>query len=263
MRVALLARCLVVVVTLCCVLPVAVAQEGTAPPTVGAVEQLAAQASTAYEAGQFVQAIGYYLRAHQLQPTAAILYNIAYIYDRKLDEPASAVSFYRRYVQSPDADPGAIERASVRIEELKPRLEAQVRASETPLPPSLPVRTQAEPRTPEPSRGMSGQSIGGWVTLAVGLGCLAGSGTFGWLAQKTHDDFSEATSLSDAGSLRERGESQALVTDVLLGVGSAGVLTGLILLLSDTPDTDAIVEGPRVDIRLGSSGAMVLFGGSL
>ena len=61
---------------------------------------------TAYRLGYYDQAIEAFTRAHGIDPTPNLLYNIAQSYWKKGDK-AQALAFYRRYL---DADPGAPDR---------------------------------------------------------------------------------------------------------------------------------------------------------
>lgn len=236
----------VVAVSLCAVGAPARAQPGG--NTVEQVEQLAAAARAAYGSGQFEAAIGYYLRAYRLDPAGALLYNIAYVYDKKLNETGLAIAYYRRYVQATDAEPDVVERAIERIGQLKRR------------PDIGPVNRPTRPNPPDPVRqsggGMSGQGIGGIVMTGLGVLSLAGGATFAALASGDDTAITEATSLVTAGKHREAGQDRALIADVMFGVGGAAVVTGIILLATDT--------GPvRVGTAPISGGALFTLGGSL
>jgi tetratricopeptide (TPR) repeat protein len=232
------------------------------PPNdpVSEVEELAAEARGAYGEGRFDAAIGFYLRAYRLEPAAALLYNIAYVYDKKLSEPALAVAYYRRYVQAPDAEPDVVERAIQRIGELKKR-------------PAVPLNpaTSSQPTTPtflvRPGQVRTGgQVVGGWVTFGVGVLGLAGAATMSVLASDTLDKLETETELQRAHSLRDTGKSRALAADVMWGAGGAAVVIGLVLVITadddrqsaSTPGTGLQLSGALVE-----GGGLVLIGGAL
>ncbi len=238
--------------------PAPAASQGPPGDTLSQVETLAAEARAAYSAGQFEAAIGYYMRAYRLEPAGALLYNIAYVYDKKLNEPELAVAYYRRYVQSSDAEPDVVERAIQRIRVLKRRANVGVVDPDTKPNPN----PRPDPR-PGPSGGLSGQAIAGWVTVGVGVVGVVGAGTLSLLAK---DDFeaelaAQQPDLARADDLRSTGRGQALVADILWGVGGVAVAAGLVVALTaDESDTRGSVN---VGIGPVGDGAMITIGGSL
>lgn len=209
-----------------------------------AAEALAADARTLYESGQYAQAITAYVKAHRLAPAGALLYNIAFIYDQKLNENELALDFYRRFIRSPDADPALMERANQRIAELKavaasPGTDGVPALAELgPTATSEPVVTGSAVVTNQPEPGGRPMRTAGWVLTGVGFAAAATGVVFGVLAQSTHEDFENAHSLNDKLDLSDTGETQALTGDVLMGVGAAALVAGVVLLIVDaTSDT--------------------------
>ena len=93
------------------VLLVELASAGTAradgaPTSVHTVEELTNRAYDQTSAGSHAEAIATYMKAYEISKAAAILYNIAAIYDRKLHERTLAIEYFRRYLQAPDAESG-------------------------------------------------------------------------------------------------------------------------------------------------------------
>lgn len=254
-----------VATTICLVLSLALPAAAQTPPdSLDQVEELAQQARQAYKAGRFESAIGFYLRAYRLEPAGALLYNIAYVYDRKLGERDLAVEYYRRYVQASDAEPDVVERAMVRVRELKKRT-TRIRVvddGKDPLP------TDGRPGdgngvgVKKGGGGLSGQALGGWVTFGVGAGALVGWGTMSGLAFKSSRDQEVETDLDRRHSLQDTGETQALVADILLGVGLACTVTGLVLAL-----TASSYDSASGQVHLGGApirgGALFTIGGTL
>ena len=83
------------------------------------VEALAQEASELVRSGEFHGGSGRYEEAYGIEPAAALLYNIAFVYDRKLDDPRSARAYYERYLLAPDAEPDGSARARHRLVDLK------------------------------------------------------------------------------------------------------------------------------------------------
>ena len=82
------------------------------------IEQLADRGLRLFQAGDFKGAVKAYREAYQFEPVGALLYNIAFIYDKKLDDPLLALDYYRRFVNAPDADRDTRLAAYERIVEL-------------------------------------------------------------------------------------------------------------------------------------------------
>src|SRR5262249_3618072 len=78
-------------------------------------EAIAAQAFELYNKGEYVRAITLYLKAYQAEPAAAIIFNVARIYDQKLHDRVLAIDYYQRYLSAPDAEPELVQRANERI----------------------------------------------------------------------------------------------------------------------------------------------------
>jgi len=225
-----------------------------APATVesASAESLAADARAHYEAGRFEQAVSTYLRAWRLEPAAGLLYNVAVIYDRKLDEPELALDFYRRYIKAEDADPAAVERAMARIRALKA-------APKEPTPVSAPTVPTVESALPAPSAPPDeGRRTAGWVLMGSGGAALVTGGVLAMLASNTHEDFEAAKTVDEKRSTRETGESYALAADVSFGLAAVLVGVGAWLLVGES-------NGPSVDVTLapGARGLTLSAGGAL
>lgn len=223
------------------------------------VETLAAKAKAHYKAGRFNDAISVYLEAYQVSPAAGLLYNVAHIYDRKLDELDLALQFYRRYVGDPTASPEGVRKANLRIQELKAeKKKREVAAMARPKPP---VAQPPPPVVTKPIRPTSNkQKTAGWVAIGVGVAAAGAGAVFGIQAQGSADDFDSANDLTTKKNARDDGQSQALLADILYGVGAVSAITGVVLLLTaDDDDATAWQLGPTSD----GTGAAVYWGGSL
>ncbi len=219
------------------------------------VEALARRASELYKAEQYTEAVSVYLQAWQAAPAAALLYNVAHIYDRKLGERELAIDFYRKYITSPDADPTAVARATERIQVLK---QQQAEAAAAPKP--APVVTAPPPDPPpvvtQPAEPPSGRRRAvGWILAGTGTALLAGGGVLGYVARTDADAFADSTDLDEKRSHRDSGQSKALAADVMMGVGLAAGITGAVLLL--------IGDDAPAPVTVGAGPGFLVIGGSL
>lgn len=82
-------------------------------------EKYAAAAYEAYQGGEPAEAVSLYRRAYDVVASAAMLYNMARIYDARLLDRPLAITFYRRYVADPGAVADLIRTANQRLLELK------------------------------------------------------------------------------------------------------------------------------------------------
>lgn len=222
------------------------------------IEQLADRGLRLFQAGDFKGAVKAYREAYQFEPVGALLYNIAFIYDKKLEDYQLALDYYRRFVNAPDADQGTRISAYERIIEIRDLLEElkEVKGG-----------TGAEgggddppPTKPPPPPPESNQALVGWIVTGTGAGVAILGGVFGLLASQTHADFEEANA-ADRPDLRETGESQALIADIGMGVGAAAIITGLVLVLT-APDAPETTEATGVHIGPSATGFGLSIGGA-
>src|ERR1700729_920445 len=83
------------------------------------VEQLAEKAYQQHAAGKYAESIATYLKAYEISKASETLFNVATIYDRKLNERELAEDYYRRYIRQPDANPDLVRRATERLTTMK------------------------------------------------------------------------------------------------------------------------------------------------
>ena len=235
---------------------------------VEAVEQLAQRARSAYGVKQYTKAISYYLKAYRLAPAGALLYNIAYIYDYKLNERSLAISFYRKYISSEDADPDVVGRATSRLGVLKKQ--------KSPVNTDTVVDSKSNQRTIDGTRNqvdvrrprqfsrpeMSTQSTWGWTMLGLGGATLAAGGIVGALAAQQHNNFVGAQDFSEKRQFQESGKSRALTADILMGFGAVAATTGLVLLFTDNNDQAARSKSSSLNMALGNQGGMLFYSGA-
>jgi tetratricopeptide (TPR) repeat protein len=195
------------------------------------VEALAQEAKSMVGASLYEEAIARYMQAYHLQPAGLLLYNVAFIYDKKLGDAALAVEFYRRYLRSYEPDVGMVRRTLSRLRELKGAAE------------SLDGRRRAE-------RALSGDPDGdwniGWITVGSGGAVLTGGLAVGVLSLKTTQQFDATNDPVLRKGLAAKGGQQALAANILMGLGGAILATGVVLLLLDGDDQDEARAQERI-----------------
>ena len=247
------------------------------------VERLSEEAHHHHQAGDFAKAVGAYMRAHQLHPAAELLYNVAYIYDVNLQELALALRFYKRYVGAEGADPVLVERALVRVAEIKVLLEAKTRAEDkaradekAQLQREAAARERAQEkarRKPPVARELpqvevraesgGGAKLAGWVTLGLGGASLVTGIALALVSDGKFADFAASTDLSAKQGLRDEGRALALAGDILIGAGAVAVVTGIIVVATSGSGGATTTEGVRVGARPTSGGGLLTLGGTL
>jgi tetratricopeptide (TPR) repeat protein len=239
-------------------------------------DALAKDARGHYDQGRFEQAVASYLKAYRQSPSAGFLYNVAVIYDRKLNEGGLAIDFYRRYIVADDADPAAVERATARIKALKSVAAAEpVPVEPAPAPASRPAATTEPESTasvsPAPADGetaTSGRKIAAYTLMGIGGAALVGGVALGVLASTVEDKYAKAETVGDKKNMQSLGRSEALAGDLLMGGGVALAGVGLVLLLTGGGDSapkaaPAAESEPEVGFSPLPGGFAVFFGGAL
>lgn len=207
------------------------------------VEALAQAAFAQAQKGEYSEAIALYLKAHQLRPTATLLYNVAAIYDRRLHDKELAVEYYTKFLKSTDGEPELIEKANRRLIELRTEpSEAEkpgaTAAAEEPA-------TGKPLREPEPRESTTGtrtdgsaeatsdwKNTAGWVFVVSGA-AVAGVGLgFGGLAlrdKQTSDDECTSRGCTEAGLDQiDRGQKYALISTIGVAAGAALAVGGFV-----------------------------------
>lgn len=217
-------------------------------------EWLSARAEEAFSEGRFSDAIKLYLDAWEAVPSAAILYNVAFIYDRRLQDPDLAIQYYDRAAASPDADASLVEKARARV--------AAIRAERGKKPPP------PDPQ-PDPEPDSAPLPLGPILVMGGGGVLLIGGVAMGFVASSTEDDFQSARTVADKRSLQSSGQTQALVADLLMVGGILTAAGGFLWYLLDAPASEQRVDvtnesrGLRVEPMFVPGGAGVSIGGSL
>lgn len=220
---------------------------------VSASDQEAAKAhylagSSYYDAANYADAVKEFNEAYRLSKRPDLLYNIALGYER-LSDFDNAISTLRRYlvekVNAPDRN--MIESRIRNLEKLResrtpfnpgPLPEPQNDAKPTPNATPNPT-PQPEPTTqPKAKRSLGTLGYAGIGTGSLGAVLLLSSIGTGVVAKQKSDDLLAAcpTKMNCDPALKptqQQGRRLALATDVLIGVGTVAVVTGVVLIVVD------------------------------
>lgn len=236
------------------------AQDGTTATTPANDEKkaqtLSDQGYEAYQKGDYAKAVAMYLESYKLVPTAEILYNVASIYDKKLNDPNLAVEYYRRYNASPDAKGELIAKATARISTLS-NPESKAPPSST----STATTPRAEP--PPPQESGSGLRTAGIVTGVVGLAAVGAGAITGVLASGKHSDSGCSDGVCRSEEARNDEKDAASLADVstiTFIAGGALILGGAAMYLlapkrttmeasRKAPSTGTWHLAPRADLH--------------
>lgn len=215
----------------------------------------------AFEAGNFRIALDAFERLFALRGNPDLLFNI-YRCHRAMGDPAQAAVALRRYLL---ARPDRVDRAELEGE--LTRLDAQARAltlppapTPTPTPtPTLtptpsPAPTPARPPRPAPPTTPTARDVGPgpWITLGLGA-ALAGTGVALMVtAVSAQTDAANATSERARQSSLDGASSQHTAGVVMLGVGGAAMLGGVLwrVLAPRGPAVDVVPGSGRVAVSL-------------
>jgi tetratricopeptide (TPR) repeat protein len=211
---------------------------------------LSSRAELAFSEGRFSDAIKLYLDAWEAVPSAAILYNVAFIYDRRLEDFDLAIQYYDRAAASSDADASLVEKARARVAAIR----AEKKNREKP-----PFKPDPEPEPDTPIKW------GPILTMGGGGALFLGGLAMGFVASSTEDDFLAATSAADKRSFQSTGQTQALVADILMVSGLLTAAGGFVWWLFDEPSSEQSVgvTGLRVEPMLMPGGGGFVIGGGL
>jgi tetratricopeptide (TPR) repeat protein len=210
-----------------------------------------------YDGGRFQQAAEEFDAAYRLSKRPQLLYNV-YVANREAGNLREAVAALSTYLeQIPDA-PDRIN-LQARLESIQAQLARQAEQEErTRVATEEAARAKAAPRT----RKVTEHSVAPYYLLGSGGAILLASlGTGIPALQKSKDLDHNCTGHSCPQSQADRISSTkrlALTTDVLIGVGAATAITGLVLWWSGALDRER--ELPLVGLNIDSRGAWASWG---
>ncbi|MFT7579176.1 MAG: tetratricopeptide (TPR) repeat protein [Myxococcota bacterium] len=252
------------------------------PDPTAVASTLGDKAREAYARGAFEEAIALYLDAYETSPSAGFLYNIAFIYKKKLGAPELAAQYYERVAKAPDADTELRAKATAKAAELQAEL--ATRLPKDPVRPKDPTLREPDPKVPDgrrphvevkpprvldppkPSVPTEPESSGTaipWILMGTGAALLGTGIGFGIIATGTEDDFQAATDPARKRDLQSRGQGEAILGDVLMIAGIAGLGTGIVILLAEGDSKKKTSSGVHVAPMIVEGGGMVTIGGHL
>jgi len=179
-----------------------------------------------YDQRDYEGAIVEFEKARTVKPVAALDFNIGRAHDR-LGHVADALAAYRRYVET-RPEPGDAAEVRARISILEQRLPRQAAPAPQPAavaPPAPPARDVHAGRP---------LTTAGAALTAVGVAALAGGVACGVLAQKNSDDITTAAQMMGrySASKDSTGKAEGIAGPVLLGVGGAAAVAGIVLIVA-------------------------------
>ena len=200
-----------------------------------------------FEAGNFRLALDAFERVFALRGNPDLLFNI-YRCHRAMGDPARAAVALRRYLL---ARPDRVDRAELEGELTRLDVQARALALPTPTPPPTPTPTPAptptQPPRPTLPPAPTAREVGPgpWITLGLGA-ALAGTGVALMVtAVDAQSDAANATSERARQSSLDGASSQHTAGVVMLGVGGAAMLGGVLWRV-------LAPRGPAVDVVPGS-----------
>lgn len=244
-------------------------------------EELGAKARDAFKSRRFDRAIELYLEAYENAPDAGFLFNIAFIYDKKLGELDLARDYYRRVVAFPEADADLVAKAQARMVEIEQTLAeigpgGDVKPPDGDVkppggdvkppggdvkPPGGDVKPPGGDVKPPGGAGEGDADMLPWVIVGGGGLLFVTGAAFGLVASGTESDFAAATDNGRRRELQSTGQTQAALADVFMGLGLAAIGTGLVIWLGASDD-DAR-GSVHVAPALINGGAAFVVGGAL
>jgi tetratricopeptide (TPR) repeat protein len=190
-------------------------------------QQHFAKGRTAFDLGNYDEAVQEYASAYRLKDDPALLYDIAQAH-RLAQHYDEALRFYKIYLVR---EPNARNRAEVeaRIAELQPLAGKGAGSARAVTPAATASPTDvAVASTPPPSPpSQRGLRIAGVTVAAIGAGALVGGAVAAALARAASDNLSAAGRYDP--EIDQAGARDQAVAAALLAVGGAALVTGAVL----------------------------------
>lgn len=210
---------------------------------------LVKRAGEKYGKKDYLGAAEDFKKAYAVEPRAPILYNIGRVYEQAGKFP-EAVTYYKQFVRQPGVKLENRKDALERIKNLEevialdakkdpPKDDPKVTDPKTTDPKATdPKATDPKTTDPvtQPPKPLPPNRTPAYIALGVGGAALIGAGVFGLMAGSEHDAFDAATTLQERRDAASAGERNAMVGDVLLGVGVASAIVGAVLFVTASPE---------------------------
>ena len=202
------------------------ASEGASPEANALVEQ----AVERFQAKDYDGAVALFQQAYELSPEPNYLFNIGRVYEEKGDIEG-AISYYEQFVQQPGVEIESRELAAERLKVLH-EVQAQLNPEPEPQPvvepdpvPDLEPEPKTEPVDDKPPK----MRVAGFALIGVGAAVLATGTGFAIGAVQRQNELDNLLGVDARNDVIDRGERNALIADIMFGVGGAFALTGIIL----------------------------------
>lgn len=221
-----------VLLTACIALGAATGANGAAAQDAG--DGMDAEARGLYSAGEvafaqgrFENAMTYFQQAYDLSHRPELLYNVGMAADRLRHDDEALAAFERYLAELPDAANRAeVERRVAVLREAIASHAAEDDADE-----SSEVDAGASHHEPAATAPSAGPGAGPWVVLGVGAAAAVAGGVLMGLAVADVALVENAPPASTWSSVRDaygRSEAESIAGAVLLGVGGAAMIGGLV-----------------------------------
>jgi hypothetical protein len=216
--------------------------------------ELSDQAYTRYEAGDYPSAVALYMKAYALNVDSRILFNVAQIYDRKVQDRDLAIEYYRRYLKSTTTEVELVRKATERVTELQRQIDDKQKlgAAKPPSAPpsSPPPGPQASPAPSAPTPPPPTPSPPYWAGYLTGGLLAAGGVVTGALALSASSSlrgstYAGATPPADLDSTASRSRALGVTTDVLIGGAVVATVVTLIVQVSSSKGAPKASTGAR------------------
>jgi tetratricopeptide (TPR) repeat protein len=232
------------------------------PGDAARAEALAAQAFEAFGQRNYQRALELYQQAFAIGDLADILFNIARVYDRGLNQPQRARDYYARYVEHPGAAAARVQLAEQRLEELR----AEPAAAAPAVARAAPDVSAAPAAQPAELSDTNAWSTREWTaailagTGVVGLGVGVG---FGWSAYSDRDIWRRDCTGNACSSQRALDAARSATRKAnvaTLALVSGGLLLGTGAALWLTSDDSTERSALRLQPLIGGSYGCTLSG---
>jgi len=195
---------------------------------------LAAKSAQHYKRGEFEESARLLREAYARYPEPNLLYNLARSLEG-LGDRQGAIDAYEQYLSTAKQieDRPGIERrvATLKAElaEQKRRAAEAAKQGEVAPPAPEPTKIETPPEAAEPEAPPQPRNrLPAWVTIAGGAALVATGGVFGYLANQNHNRAVDAMTGVEAQSFQDTAHRDAIIANVLFGVGGAVVIAGVV-----------------------------------
>ena len=208
---------------------------------------------SAYDAGNYEEAITQFERAYELSQRSDLLFNL-YQGHHRAGNLAPAVDYLERYLE--EGSPDDLQRGTLteRLTNLRQQLEQQ-QAQEAREAEEAERRRQEELEQTRAAAQSHSMRNAGIAVLSIGVAAGAMFGVFAGLAAKEDGDLEDTCSPVCSGDEVSKLRSFNRGADVSLGLAGVGIVTGVVLLLVAPSSDGGSDERARVQPLLGPTTA--------